>query len=123
MPYPAAPITVGDEHLTVWVADEAAERQQGLRQVEGLPAGIDGMLFVYESPTNVTFGMLDTLMPLDIWWFDSSASLVGGAVMDPCPAKPCVGYRSPGPISWVLETPAGSLGLEPGAVISTVESG
>lgn len=107
--------------LTVLMAETSAQRRQGLREVESLPAGVDGMLFVWDAPTSATFEMRDTLIPLDIWWFDGDGNLLGSTPMVPCPAEPCVGYGSPGPIGWALETPAGELTFAPGASLSTVE--
>lgn len=121
--FPVTSIQVGETALSVWVADDATERYQGLREVAELPAGIDGMLFVYEAPTPATFGMLDTLIPLDIWWFDGNGLLVGSGEMEPCPEEPCASYRSPGPVMWVLETPSGTHDFAAGAPLSTGESG
>lgn len=77
------------------------------------------MLFVYESTQSATFGMLNTPMPLDIWWFDGDGRLVGTTEMEPCFEKPCVDYRSPGPVRWVLETPLGEQDFRMGAMLST----
>lgn len=107
-------IEVGEQRLTVAVAETPSQRNQGLRGVETLPEGIDGMLFVFGTPMTATFGMRDTLFPLDIWWFDSEGRLVGSIRMTPCDSPPCVGYDSPGQISWALETPAGEIELAPG---------
>jgi hypothetical protein len=112
-------IAVGDTTLTVLVADTATKRQQGLRDIETLD-GYDGMLFVFEETRPATFGMGDTLVPLDIWWFDAEGVLLGGTEMSPCPDDPCVSYASPAPIMWALETPAGEYELEVGTVLSTV---
>lgn len=116
--FPVADVTVGSEGLTVWVADESSERQKGLMEIEELPDGIDGILFAYSSPSSLTFQMLNTPMPLDIWWFDSTGILVGSAEMEPCESKPCTSYRSPGPIQWVLETPQDEYDFAPGTMIS-----
>ncbi|MCH7582761.1 MAG: DUF192 domain-containing protein [Acidobacteria bacterium] len=118
--FPEAEIGVGDELITVWVADEPAERRQGLMEVDQLPRDIDGMLFVFEAETSVTFAMFNTPMPLDIWWFDPAGVLVGWAEMEPCQSRPCTSYRSPGPIRWVLETPRDKYDFALGAVISGV---
>ncbi len=118
--FPEVDIGVAGELATVWVADEPAERRQGLIGVDQLPRGIDGMLFVYEAETSVTFTMFNTLMPLDIWWFDANGVLVGSAEMEPCESRPCTSYGSPGPIQWVLETPQGKYDFAPGAMISDV---
>jgi uncharacterized membrane protein (UPF0127 family) len=111
-------ITVGDEELTVLVADTPDERRQGLMGVDELPEGIDGMLFVFPTAGSVSFYMLETLIPLDIWWFGADGSLLGGTAMEPCPARPCVSYRSPGPVRWTLETPQGRYELEAGELLS-----
>ena len=119
--FATATIEVGDQPLTVLLAETSTQRRQGLREVPSLPVGIDGMLFVWDAPTTATFGMLDTMMPLDIWWFDGDGILLGSTRMEPCPAEPCAGHGSPGPIRWALETPAGEFELETGARLSTVE--
>jgi len=85
--------------------------------VESLPRGIDGMLFSYSSARPAAYHMLETTIPLDIWWFDDQGRLVGSAEMTPCPAEPCAVYGSPGPVSWVLETPLGGFDLEVGDLL------
>jgi uncharacterized protein len=105
---------VGGRVLTLVVADTPTLRNQGLRGVEALPDDVDGMLFVFEDSRPATFGMRDTLLPLDIWWFDADGVLLGSARMEPCSFEPCPSYGSPGPISWALETPAGALDLTAG---------
>ena len=88
--------------------------------VESLPEGVDGMLFVFDDPRPATFVMRNTLMPLDIWWFNGSGVLVGFTEMEPCVAEPCTQYRSPGIIGWALETPLGVQEFRPGDQLSTV---
>lgn len=100
--------------LAVLVADTSAQRSQGLRGVGALPEDVDGMLFVFDEPQSAIFGMLDTLMSLDIWWFDADGVLLGSTQMNPCPSAPCPAYGSPGPVRWVLETPRGELELRAG---------
>lgn len=113
---------MGETRLDVWVADESDERRQGLMGVEELPAGIDGMLFVFETPRPAGFHMRNTLIELDIWWFDGDMALVSTTEMEPCTAEPCTSYQSPGEIQWVLETPRGEIDLEPGDRLSIVEN-
>jgi uncharacterized membrane protein (UPF0127 family) len=116
-------VVIGDQILQVWIADDSAERKQGLMNVEQLPEGIDGMLFTWSLPTSVVFHMKDTPMPLDLWWFDVDGVLTGSARMEPCPDDACPNYGSPGPVQWVLETPAGVFDLKVGDQLSTVETG
>jgi hypothetical protein len=112
-------IRIGDQALTVAVADTPSLRQQGLRGVEALPEGLDGVLFVFEETRPAVFGMLDTLIPLDIWWFDEEGALVGLTEMRPCPAEPCPDYASPGSVARALETPAGEFAFPAGAKLSS----
>ena len=55
----------GSARFAVDVADDAAERAQGLMFVEQMPT-MQGMLFVYERPQRVSFWMRNTLIPLDM---------------------------------------------------------
>jgi len=121
-PFPTAEVTVGDVELSVWVADDPTERGQGLRRVEELPAGIDGMLFVWETPTPAVFVMEDTLIPLDVWFFDEEGRLVGAHEMIPCADEPCPTYPAPGPVRWALETPLGVVELGEGDRLSAFPS-
>jgi hypothetical protein len=116
-------MTVGEQSLTVAVAETSSQRGQGLRGVEDLPGGLDGMLFIFEQTRTATFGMRDTLIPLDIWWFDSGGSLVGSTEMEPCPSSSCPQYPSPGEVAWALETTRGQWDFSPGDLltVTTVE--
>jgi uncharacterized protein len=104
--------------LTVAVAETPDQRSQGLRDVEALPAGLDGMLFVFGEERSATFGMKDTLIPLDIWWFDGDGRLLGSTTMEPCPGSSCPSYPSPGEVSWALETPAGEWRFDADALLT-----
>ncbi len=55
----------GSARFTVELADEPAERSQGLMNRESLPTSA-GMLFVYETPQSASFWMRNTLIPLDM---------------------------------------------------------
>ena len=55
----------GQARFDVRVADEPAERSQGLMFVESMPT-LEGMLFVYPQPQRATFWMRNTLIPLDM---------------------------------------------------------
>lgn len=111
-------IQVGDEGLVVALADDPGERAQGLMGVDDL-GDLDGMLFVFPQEAIVGFWMKNTLIPLDIAFFDDGGALVEALTMEPCLADPCPSYISNGPFSWALETPVGKLGtLDPGTTLS-----
>jgi uncharacterized membrane protein (UPF0127 family) len=115
--FETATIEIGDTELSVWVADTAEERRQGLRGVVDLP--VDGMLFAWDFPTTATFGMRETLIPLDIWWFGLDGELIGMTEMQTCPDGDCVSYPAPGLVRWALETPQGNYEFELGDRLTT----
>ena len=55
----------GSVRFDVSVADDNAERAQGLMFVEEMDT-LEGMLFVFERPHRATFWMRNTLIPLDM---------------------------------------------------------
>jgi len=111
-------VEVGESGLTVAMAETSSQRSQGLRDVENLPDGLDGMLFVFEATRIASFGMRDTSIPLDIWWFDSEGRLIDSTEMEPCPGSACPTYSSPGEVAWALETPMGQWEFAAGEVLT-----
>lgn len=61
----------GQARFTVDVADDPAERSQGLMHRESLPTGA-GMLFAYDGPQRALFWMKNTLIPLDMIFMESN---------------------------------------------------
>ncbi len=68
-----------------------------------------GMLFVFEKEAPLDFWMKDTLIPLDILFFDTHGRLVSTATMEPCTDGNCSLYPSGGPARYALEIPAGEM--------------
>jgi uncharacterized protein len=93
--------------LQVEIADTSAERQKGLMNRRSLPAK-SGMVFRYAQATSGGFWMKNTLIPLDIAFYDRRGRIVRILTMAPCRRDPCriyapgVAYRS------ALEVNAGS---------------
>ncbi len=103
--------------FTVEVADEDAERAQGLMNRPELPKS-SGMLFVYETPRMAVFWMKNTLIPLDMIFADATGLVTHvheNAV--PLDETSIVGGEN---VTYVLEINGGlarRLGIGPGAVM------
>lgn len=115
-----ATIDVGGQGLLVAVADDPGEWTQGLMGVEQL-GDLDGMLFVFPQEHLGGFTMRETLIPLDIVFFDDDGTFVDVLSMVPCTAEPCPPYVPEAQYSWALETPTGTLAPLPEGAVLTLE--
>lgn len=106
-------LTGGSREVTVWVeiADEPYEQRQGLQARAKLPKR-QGMLFVFDFPQPLTFWMRETLIPLDILFFDEAGIFLGFQTMEPCKRDPCPTYSSNRPAKYALEVNAGFIEKE-----------
>jgi uncharacterized membrane protein (UPF0127 family) len=100
----------GGPCVDLLVADTPALRNQGLREVDDLGEW-DGMLFVRPEPVASVFTMADTAMDLSIGWYDVDGHLLGTSDMFVCEGSDstCPTYPSPGPWSYAVEYPLGTL--------------
>ena len=77
-----------------------------------------GMLFVFPQSSPQGFWMKNTLVALDILYFDTDQRLVAMQLdVPPCKADPCPIYPSGAPSLYVLELPARTarrIGANPG---------
>ena len=86
--------TNGTVSLRVETANTPEERAMGLMGRATLPAD-EGMAFLYDAPTQETFWMKDTLIPLSIAFWGQDERIISILDMSPCTADPCRTY-SPG---------------------------
>ncbi len=103
-------LAVGDDCLRLVVADVVEERVDGLRGRTDLGV-YDGILFVFDSPSDGSFTMSGVTAPLDIGWYSAAGQPVGRAEMEPCPARSadCPVYSPGSRYRFAVETPGGEL--------------
>lgn len=101
-------VALDDQSLLIALADTPELRRSGLMFVEDL-GDLDGMLFIFEEDTSGGFWMKNTLLPLDIAFFDVDGRFVDGFVMEPCKADPCPAYAPSGSYRYALEMEEGTM--------------
>lgn len=104
-------VAVGYDHcLRLAVADSLEERVAGLRDRTDL-GPYDGMLFVFQGPSDSAFTMSGVTVPLDIAFFGADGARNSTRLMKPCPkAEPeCPVYRADGAYEYAIETLKGQL--------------
>ena len=114
-------IELAGKRYTVEVAANDAQREQGLMFRKSMDTD-RGMLFVHEHEQPLAYWMKNTLIPLDILFFDSQQHLVSQQRdVPPCTlGDACPPYPSDAPARFVLELNAGQaakLGLQNGTTL------
>ena len=98
------------------LASTEAQRELGLMNRKNLNAN-NGMLFIYNESSYLSFWMKNTLIPLDILFIDANKKIIDIQTMTPCVKDPCFIYISKYPAQYALEINAGSskkLGIQVG---------
>lgn len=88
--------------VSVEIADTNNERSQGLMHRSTLLKG-RGMLFLFDAPQELFFWMKNTLIPLEIVYFDENRNFLSQQSMVPCTSEPCLTYPSFGAAMYALE--------------------
>jgi len=115
-----APLCVAPDgsRISLELAITAKEKETGLMYRDKL-APDHGMLFVFDTDDLLSFWMKNTLIPLDIVWFDAGGRVVDvNTGLQPCRADPCPKFTNSRPARAVLLVNAGyaaAHGLRPGA--------
>ncbi len=98
--------TNGTVSLRVETANTPEERAKGLMGRVTLPAD-EGMAFLYDAPTQESFWMKDTSIPLSIAFWDEDGRIISILDMSPCTADPCRTYSSGLPFTGAVEVNQG----------------
>jgi len=124
---PTAQVIVGEVPVTAEIAVTPDEQALGLGYRNGLEPD-HGMLFVFQEPVEISFWMEGMRFCLDIVWIANGE--ITGAAENVCPEPPGTddgdlrSYQSDGPVTHVLEVPAGWLaehGFGPGTPVEIPE--
>lgn len=105
---PTSWVELHGHRYQVEIAQNEEQRARGLMFRTHMDAD-RGMLFVHEAQQPRAYWMKNTLIPLDILYFDSARRLVSvSRNTPPCDlGDACPPYRSDGPALYVLELNAG----------------
>jgi uncharacterized membrane protein (UPF0127 family) len=93
--------------VSLEVARTEPERSRGLMHRASMPER-SGMIFLFDRPGLYPFWMKDTLIPLDLFWTDTTGTIVWIAEsVPPCRNDPCPEYPPKAVAQYVIETNAG----------------
>lgn len=100
-------VKIGDADVNAEVADNAFKKMRGLMFRSSL-GEIDGMLFPFDSEGYPGFWMMNTSIPLDIIWMNSTKHVVYiHKNTQPCTITNCPVYKPSASAQYVLEVNAG----------------
>lgn len=100
-----AKVQLAEETISVVIADDEAERSQGLSGTSGLDEN-EGMLFIFDKNGIYSFWMKDMSFAIDIIWISDNETIVHIAENVTPESYPTT-FSSIAPARYVLELPAG----------------
>lgn len=116
-----AQLRLGDQLLSVEIADTDPLRMQGLMFRKHLGEN-EGMLFIWPRPQRVAMWMKDTHIPLSVAFIDQDLRIRNIAHMDPLSLQ---SHPSLGPVQFALEVNRGwfeAHGVRPGQRIDDLQN-
>ncbi len=99
MDLPRVKISAGMHQITAQVAQSPEQRSTGLMHRKDMPQA-EGMLFIFEQPTQQCFWMKNTLLPLTAAFVADDGTIVNLADMKP---QTTDSHCSSKPVRYVLE--------------------
>jgi len=99
-------VDIAGERIAVEIADTDLERQRGLMFRDSLCHSC-GMLFVFWEEDFRSFGMKNTLIPLDMVFINANLTVIDVLHAVPCAAEPCQTYTPKSKALYVLEVNGG----------------
>lgn len=115
----------GSVLVHVLVAQTKAQWSYGLMNRDSIPSDA-GMIFLFQSPTTLSFWMKNTKIPLSIAFFNVNGKIESILDMDPCFKDPCRTYSPGVPYSGALEVNQGAFskwGVATGDTLHLTQSG
>ena len=117
-------ILINNHVFNVELAISATERSRGLMHRKSL-APNSGMLFIYSKPQIISFWMKETLIPLDLIFFDANGQLIEiHHNIQPCEVTTCKTYTNKKPAQFALELAGGAakkFGIKAGSGFSIIK--
>ncbi len=92
--------------VNIEIADSPEEREKGLMNRSKMESDT-GMLFAFPEPQMMAFWMKNTLIPLEILYFDKDGNFINSLAMEPCTKDPCPQYKAAAQAQYALEVNPG----------------
>lgn len=108
---PGGTLSIGEPEkisMEVEIASTAPAQAKGLMNVKEVPDDY-GLVFIWPEPGVHSFYMKNTLIPLDIAWWDEDGKIVDIQTMTPCRQDPCPVYDPAAEHIAAVEVKAGLL--------------
>jgi hypothetical protein len=100
-------VRINDQVIKVIIRDDSQEREKGLMNVPFLADG-QGMFFIHERESVLSYWMKNMLIPIDIIFIDKNFQIIKIYHHVPvCTEDPCPSYWSDSKVKYGLEVPAG----------------